>query len=113
MSHDPAENSVVKESLTARENLQPRRWPPPPGSALFWPCPNNCLMWCRTDGSKTNHHPRCQHVDASLIDVWRVSYDGASYVLAARPLPTHHEETVTREKMHREIYENLPEFGGF
>jgi hypothetical protein len=52
-------------------------------------------------------------VDASLIDVWRVSYDGASYVRDSEPLEHHHEETVTREKMHREIYEQLPEFQGF
>jgi len=83
------------------------------GSAPLWPCPNNCLTWCRTDGSKTNHHPRCQYVDASLIDVWRVSYDGASYALVTRPLLAQPEETVAREKMHREIYENLREFGGF
>lgn len=61
----------------------------------------------------THHHPRCEHVDASLIDVWRVSYDGASYVVDREPLATHHEETVTREKMHREIYDQLQEFKGF
>jgi len=61
---------------------------------------------------KTNH-PKCELVAASLIDVWRVSYDGASYVIDAPPLATHHEETVTQEKMHREIYEQLPEFQGF
>lgn len=82
----------------------------------FWPCPNNCLTWCRECNPRepqTNHHPRCEYVDASLIDVWRVSYDGASYVVDQEPLATHHEETVTREKMHREIYEQLPEFNGF
>jgi len=48
--------------------------------------------------------------DEELIDVWRVSYDGASYVLDAPPLAPHHEEIVTKEKMHREVYEQLPEF---
>jgi hypothetical protein len=94
----------------------------PPGSPSgFWPCPNNCMSWCRddvrfVDGKPqpgTNHHPRCEYVDASLIDVWRVSYDGGSYVSDRAPMTTHQRETITREKMHREIYENLPEFQGF
>ena len=88
-----------------------------------WPCPNNCLNWCRTDGSKTNHHPNCEHVDASLIDVWRVSSGGSSYVThdeadakeasICYTDDEHWPVTVTKEKMHREIYEQLPEFEGF
>jgi hypothetical protein len=77
-----------------------------------WPCPNNCLNWCRTDGSKTNHHPACKHVDASLITVWRVKLDGASYITDEKP-DKDESVTVTEERMHREIYEQLPEFQGF
>lgn len=85
------------------------------GSGLHWPCPHNCLNWCRADGSMTNHHPSCEYVDESLIDVWRVSFDGASYVTDREPTDeeTSEGETVTRERMHREIYEQLPEFNGF
>lgn len=82
----------------------------------FWPCPNNCVRWARAinlNEPMTNHHPRCEHVAASLIEVWRVSYDGGSYVIDKPPLTTHPRETVTTEKMHREIYERLPEFQGF
>ena len=69
----------------------------------------------------TNHHPRCKHVDASLIDVWRVSLDGTSYVTdseadameAVKVECASDVPTVTKEQMHREIYENLPEFDGF
>jgi len=73
------------------------------------------MTWCRTDGSKTDHHPRCEYVDASLIDVWRVTFDGAFYFQDTEPTPDQlaHGEIVTKEKMHREIYENLPEFAGF
>lgn len=65
----------------------------------------------------TNHHPTCEYVDASLIDVWRVSFDGNSYVTdrdpAEEPELLSGDEVVTKERMHREIYENLPDFAGF
>lgn len=86
--------------------LQPR---------LVVPC--ECKGWARLfDGihdKGTKHHPNCPRVDNSLIDVWRVSYDGESYVTDIEPddLPTC--EKVTKEKMHRELYENLPEHVGF
>ena len=87
-----------------------------------WPCPNDCLSWCRTDGSKTNHHPRCEYVDESLIDVWRVTIPGESTGCIcgseeeAKALAGDDPDEpmeITKIKMHREIYENLPEFGGF
>lgn len=67
----------------------------------------------------TNHHPDCPHYNDSLMDVWKVTLDGGSCYVGneqdardtagdEEPLPT-----VTQEKMHREIFENLPEFGGF
>ncbi len=86
-----------------------------------WPCPNNCMNWCRDDirvkdgaiHPMTNHHPRCEHVNDSLMDVWRVSLDGSSYVTHEEPCDLGDGLKVTPEKMHREIYEHLPEFDGF
>ena len=48
-----------------------------------WPC--ECLNWARCTSidlksPMPNHHPNCQHYNASLMDVWRVTLDGASYV---------------------------------
>jgi len=88
-----------------------------------------CKNWCRSDiGAPyhvrsddgipipTDHHPNCDRYNESLIDVWRVSYNGSSYVTDREPTAEDGltgEETVTQEKMHREVYENLPEFEGF
>jgi hypothetical protein len=73
------------------------------------------MNWARIDGLLTNHHPNCPHYNDSLIDVWRVSYEGSSYVVDREPTPDQlgEGEIVTKEKMHREIFENLPEFMGF
>lgn len=81
----------------------------------FWPCPNNCITWCRIDGMITNHHPNCEYVNESLIDVWKVS-NGSSYYYTdneAEAKEDSDECVITSRKMHREIYENLPEFDGF
>jgi hypothetical protein len=67
-----------------------------------------------------NHHPHCPHYNDSLMDVWKVS-DGASdyYVdnesdaIYAKEDEARGRATITQEKMHREIFENLPEFDGF
>lgn len=76
-----------------------------------------CETWARTDGKLTNHHPNCPRYNDSLIDVWRVAYDGTSYVTDHEPTIEAEEisgvETVTKERMHRELYENLPDFTGF
>lgn len=86
-----------------------------------------CFSWCRTDIKfrdgkplpMTQHHPRCSRVDESLIDVWRFTHDGSSYVTDQEPTPEaareaqESEVTITREKMHREIFERLEEFAGF
>lgn len=96
----------------------------------FWPCPNNCMTWCRddiriVDGQwigATNHHPRCEHVDASLMDVWSVRIPGETHgcvthceadahAMAAED--PHAPLEVVKIKMHREIYEHLGEFAGF
>jgi len=90
-----------------------------------------CESWARTgfDPYKiktrtgiplvTNHHENCPHYNDSLIDVWKVS-DGfcSCYVLTeqdARETVGDEGEgmTATKEKMHREVFENLPEFDGF
>lgn len=93
-------------------------------TAPHWPCA--CQSWCRTDiafkGGKplpcTNHHPNCTRVDESLIDVWKVD-DGMTHFYAATAEEASHEAldcegiTITPRKMHREIFEALPEFQGF
>ena len=85
----------------------------------FWPCPNNCENLTRffdLTKPQTNHHPRCEHVDKSLIDVWRVTYDdGGFFITDQKPedLYDESEYIITQEKMHREIYDQLPEFEGF
>lgn len=63
----------------------------------------------------TNHHEACPHFCDSLIDVWKVTYDGQSYYQKTEPQADELEgsETVTKEKMHSEIFDQLPEFLGF
>lgn len=88
-----------------------------PRLVLDLPC--DCRTWARIyDGihdKGTNHHPRCQRVDDSLIDVWRVEYDGAHYYETSEPdrAEMHPEEVLTKERMHRELFDRLPEFAGF
>lgn len=101
-----------------------------PTAAPFWPCPNGCMRWCRddiriVDGhwiSATNHHPRCEFVDASLIDLWSVRIPGEEHGCVVDSEPTaraladedpHAPLEVVKIKMHREIYEHLGEFNGF
>ena len=63
----------------------------------------------------TNHHPRCEYVGETLIDVWKVSIAGTGYYIDQEPNPDEigENETITKERMHREIFVNLPEFAGF
>lgn len=98
-----------------------------PPALLEAPC--ECLNWPRgitpeksygrtKDGVPllTNHHPNCQHYNDSLIDVWKVTVDGSScYVDNEQDaLDTVGDSgTVSQEKMHKEIFEHLPEFEGF
>lgn len=98
------------------------------GSRPFWPCPHRCETWVRCEPidltyNGPNHHSKCEHRDATLIDVWRVSLGGSSYVTndeadADEAVALYSEDpdsvpTVTKEKMHAEVYDNLPEFDGF
>lgn len=91
-------------------------------TTLHWPCPHGCLNWCRTDGSLTNHHPRCEYVDESLIQAYRVSLPGDIFGCIVDDENTAKEMAgedpdapleITPIKIHREIYEHLPEFAGF
>lgn len=88
-----------------------------------------CIYWCRADIAQhgrradglpilTHHHPRCEHYNDSLIDVWRVS-DGSSHYYDQNEEAAKSEAdvcdgiTIEKVQMHREVYEQLPEFGGF
>ncbi len=47
------------------------------------------------------------------ITIWRVSFDGASFVCDSDPGKLSGGEVATKERMKRSVYEALPEFGGF
>lgn len=68
----------------------------------------------------TNHHPNCPHYNDSLMDVWCAEVDGNKYYCCDEQScrETVGEEgcekaKVSKIKMHREVFENLPEFDGF
>lgn len=68
----------------------------------------------------TNHHPNCPYYNDSLMDVWKVTDGSATFFTddeqdakAESGAEDGYCATITREKMHREIFENLPEFEGF
>lgn len=89
------------------------------------PCPHNCENWvriCNPREPQPNHHPRCVLVDESLIDVWRVQTPGdpGGCIVAteaqAREIAYGDPDApleITPMKMHREIFEQLPDFFGF
>jgi hypothetical protein len=87
-----------------------------------------CQNWAR-DGRDSlkiggnlllpNHHPNCPHYNDSLVDVWKVTLDSVTcYVdnetdateTAGQDEP---KPAIVKEKMHREVFDNLPEFDGF
>ena len=86
-----------------------------------------CFTWARTDiqckdGKELPHPmhaPRCPHFNESLIDVWRFSFDGDSYVTKNKPTPQEIDEAelggivITKEQMHLEVFEALVEHNGF
>lgn len=94
---------------------------------MSWPCPLRCDLWARAqpiDRSRPmpNHHPDCKHYNDSLIDVWRVSVPGEKHGAIcgredeARELAGNDPDApleITKERMHREVFEHLPDFGGF
>lgn len=69
----------------------------------------------------TNHHPNCPHYNDSLMDVWKVSCHGSNCYLdnekdaeqAAETEGSGDTVAIVKTKMHREVFENLPEFDGF
>lgn len=79
-----------------------------------------CQNWARTDGKPTNHHPNCEHYNDSLIVVWKMTvnrstcyFETEQDVIRAAQEEFEDETTITKEQMHREIFEHLPEFEGF
>lgn len=68
----------------------------------------------------TNHHENCPRYNDSLIDVWKVTVDGRTayceHEQDARETAGDEQRddiTITKERMHREVFEHLPEFEGF
>lgn len=79
-----------------------------------------CLKWCRGYSSDffANHHRDCPKYNDSLIDVWKVEIDGSHYWTDKEGdiQPEEREDPlciITKERRHREWYEQLPEFQGF
>jgi len=77
-----------------------------------------CVTWARAVDLKylTNHHPNCPHYNDSLIDVWKMTVNGVSAymeVIDCCQDEFEDETTITKEKMHPEVFEHLPEFEGF
>lgn len=92
----------------------------------------SCVSWARAgvDPYKiktrtglpliTNHHPNCPHYNDSLMDVWKMTVNGSTCyfdneqdVINAAQEEFEDETTITKQKMHREVFESLPEFEGF
>ena len=64
----------------------------------------------------TNHHPNCPHYNDSLIDVWKIIEEGAGFYTDNLEDTFEYIEdgaTIIKERMHKEIYDNLYEFKGF
>lgn len=81
-----------------------------------------CAQWARSINRNylTNHHENCPRYNDSLMDAWKVTVDGRSayceHEQDARETAgdeQREEITVTKERMHREVFEHLPEFEGF
>jgi hypothetical protein len=96
-----------------------------------------CIHWAHTGQSPykitsrdgiplmPNHHPNCSHYNDSLMTVYRHSQEGKNgcyFENLTNALESAKSEfewgdsqkaVVTREKMHREVFENLPDFEGF
>jgi hypothetical protein len=75
-----------------------------------------CATWCRAFidlNYITNHHPNCEHYNDSLIDVWRVVFEGQTCYSLEKPEDYGEGEVITQIKMHKEVFDNLPEFDGF
>lgn len=90
-----------------------------------------CQNWCRTLAPYkikartgipfvTNHHENCPHYNDSLMDVWKVTHDGASFYVdneqdandTAGTEAGGDTVSIVKIKIHREVFENLSEFDG-
>lgn len=83
-----------------------------------WPCPNECVNWCRVGPIKSpipNHHPNCEYYNDSLIDIWIVSLDGSGYYTDIEPNMEDLDDgvLVSKTKIHQECYDQMKEFNGF
>jgi hypothetical protein len=81
-----------------------------------------CVNWPREINPNylTNHHPDCKHYNDSLIDAYKVITNNTFYYTEDenQVIDTIKDKTdslirIVKEKMHREVFENLPEFEGF
>ena len=76
-----------------------------------------CAYWARTDGLITTHNPNCPRFREGIIDIWKVTVDGKSCYCDkeqdAIDINGDLEGVIIKVKMHRELYEHLPEFDGF
>lgn len=78
-----------------------------------------CAHWARSINPKylTNHHENCQHYNDSLMVVWKVSDGSSSFYVEneqdAREMAGCEDLTISQVKIHREVFEHLPEFEGF
>ena len=94
--------------------------------ALLVAC--GCMDWARAnigapynvrgrDGLPliTNHHPQCEHYNDSLMPVWKATVDGVSAYCdnLMDAIATGGNAVVEEQLMHREIFENLPDFNGY
>lgn len=79
-----------------------------------------CAHWARVSNRNylTHHHPNCPRYNDSLMTVWEVT-DGASVCVTDNEQDAREEAQevdsvqVIESKMHREVFEHLPEFEGF
>lgn len=84
-----------------------------------------CENWARDgrDSFRVNmklillpdHHPNCPHYNDSLIDVWKQHPGGNAKLVAYTDFQPEPEFGMVTEKikLHREVFENIPEFKGF
>ena len=79
-----------------------------------------CAHWARSINPKylTNHHENCPRYNDSLMDVWKVSDGSASFYVENEQDARHEmagceDLTISQVKIHREVFEHLPEFEGF
>lgn len=80
--------------------------------------PCECSSWARIIDRKylTNHHEKCPRYNDSLMDAWKVSDGTIKFYTDDEQLAREEAQEagviVEKVKIHREVYENLPEFEG-